>query len=130
MKKPEAMDAKSKAAKLRAKKADPIKAEGGAAPRRADRPAYKRGGAVKGKGSTVNIVIGAPGGAGAAGGPPQGGPMPPMPMPPPRPMPMPMPPPGAGGPPMPPPGAGGPPPPGLGAPVPPGAFRRGGLVRR
>lgn len=119
MKKPQAMDAKSRAAKLRAKKADPVKAEGEAAPRRADRPAFKRGGAVKGKGSTVNIVIGAPGGAPAA---PQAVPVPVA-----KPIPVPagpMPGPGPGGPPMPPPGAG------LGAPVPPGAFRRGGIVRR
>lgn len=73
---------------------------------RLDRPGYRNGGAVKRKGTTVNVIVSAPPPPrpvpvpvpiGGAGGPPPGGP--------------PMPPSGAGGPPMmPPPGAGGMPP--------------------
>lgn len=70
---------------------------------RLDRPGYKRGGRVKHKGTTVNVIV-APQNApkvmpmlgGPPGGPPPGG--------------SPIPPPGAGGPPMIPPGGGGPPP--------------------
>jgi hypothetical protein len=110
------------------------KTAGKAGEKQAERSgAFAKGGRVKGKNTTVNVIVAPQGGQAGAGGPPPMGPPPmmPPPQPPPRP---PMPPPGAGGgaPPnvniMPsggaPMGAAGAPPPG----VPPGMRKRGGRV--